>query len=128
MWADCHDYPVNPIILYFNFLADPVRTMFILHWHILVQPLKLNNPLNERTKKSHDALDTATKMVVDIADSHENMAPHLIDALPPSCVYIIQAALKHINDSPALKSNLEFQDISKRLKASLNQFNHRWVD
>lgn len=110
------------------FHVDLVRTMFMLHWHILSQPLKLDRSLDEWRKKSHDALDTVTKMVVDIADSHENMAPHLIDALPPSCGYIIQAALKHISDSPGLKSDHEFQDISKRLNASLNQFSHRWVD
>lgn len=98
----------------------------MLHWHILGQSFKLNNPIDEWRKKSHDALDTVTKMVVDIADSHENMAPHLIDSLPPSCVYIIQAALKHINDSPGLNNNLGFQEIVKRLKLSLNQFNHRW--
>lgn len=99
----------------------------MLHWRILSQSFKTNNPIDGwKKKKSHDALDTVTKMVVDIADSHENMALHMIDALPSSCVYIIQAALKHINESPYLKNNSEFQEICKRLKASLNQFNHRW--
>lgn len=102
--------------------------MFMLHWNILSQPLKHDNPLDEWRKRSHDSLDTVTKMVVDIADSHENMAPHLIDALPPSCVYIIQAALKHISESSSFKSDHDIEDISKRLKASLGQFSHRWVD
>ncbi|KAE8308030.1 hypothetical protein BDV41DRAFT_552612 [Aspergillus transmontanensis] len=43
-------------------------------------------------------------MVTAINNTHEKIAPHLIDLLSPSCVYITRAALKHIHDNAGWKN------------------------
>ncbi|KAJ5496665.1 hypothetical protein N7463_008652 [Penicillium fimorum] len=71
------------------------------------------------TIRSHQILDTITKMVIDIATAHEHLPISQIDHLPPSCLYIIRAALKNINDYQSATPD-------PRLQASLNQFQARW--
>ncbi|KAE8395117.1 hypothetical protein BDV23DRAFT_169123 [Aspergillus alliaceus] len=104
-----------------------IRALFMLHWHILGQ---LTQPgsvkWEERKRRSNDTLDTVTNMVIDIAGSHVNMSPHLIDLLPPSCVYITRAALKHIHDNAALKYEKWLWETDKQLEILLDQFGHRW--
>ncbi|OJK03622.1 hypothetical protein ASPACDRAFT_111479 [Aspergillus aculeatus ATCC 16872] len=101
-------------------IALTIRTLFLLHWHLLEQraedsPPGLYNPANS----SHSALDTVTKMVIDICATHENLSFHQIGQLPPSCLYIIRAALKHINDCQSARPD-------PRLYTSLKQFEARW--
>jgi hypothetical protein len=79
-----------------------------LHWHILgqhPQGVKAKfKPLEEWYKRSQEALDTVTKMVVDtaeflIATAPANTATHMIDAMPPIYPYIALAVLRHIHSS-----------------------------
>ena len=111
-------------------LADTIRALFALHRHLLehiLGPLsESGNLTSEWFKKSHDTLDTVTKIFADSVNSHESLAAHLIDVLPPSCIYIIRAVLDHIRESPGLKKSLESEGIYKRLQTSLNQLSHRW--
>lgn len=82
----------------------------------------------ERQDSSRGVLDTITKMVVDIADSHEHIPSHLLDTLPPSCASIFRAAVEHIRGNGILKggSNLWFQSAELLLQRSLGRFSHRW--
>lgn len=58
-------------------------------------------------------------MVIDIAATHEHLPFNQIDHLPPSCLYINRAALKHIHDYQSVSADA-------RLQNSLNQFEARW--
>lgn len=98
----------------------------MLHWHILDQLSKFTNPLGEWRKKSDDTLDAVTKIVVDMADAYEKLASILIASKPAACVYIIEAALKHINDRADFVNNQELQEIDRRLQLTLNGFKSRW--
>ncbi|OGM46450.1 hypothetical protein ABOM_004554 [Aspergillus bombycis] len=107
--------------------AIAIRALFILHWHILSQPAQpFSSELEEWRQKSYDTLDTVSNMVIDINNTHEDIAPHLIDQMPPSCVYITRAALKHIHDSACWKSKSWLWETEKQLNASLDQFSRRW--
>ncbi|KAB8279243.1 hypothetical protein BDV30DRAFT_202397 [Aspergillus minisclerotigenes] len=64
-------------------------------------------------------------MVIDINNTHEKIAPHLIDLLPPSCVYITRAALKHIHDNAGWKYKSWLWETGRQLNASLDQFSRR---
>lgn len=77
-------------------------------------------------KSSSAALDTATKMVIDIAHSHnKNITNYSIDTLPPTCSYIIRAALKHLNTNRYVDNEEWFRDC-EALRKMLGHFNHRW--
>jgi hypothetical protein len=56
-------------------------------------------------------------MVVDIADLHDRLLPDQVVALPPSCGYIIRAALKYI------QSKSSEVDTERKL---LKVVNNRW--
>ncbi len=101
----------------------------MLHWHILEQPPQITSvkfkSTEEWRKNSQAALDTVTKMVIDIADSHENMVPYPINSLTPSYAYILRAALKHVRGS-TWRQNVWPRDAEERLQSSLDRSNHRW--
>ncbi|XXH00063.1 hypothetical protein Hte_006405 [Hypoxylon texense] len=76
-------------------------TLFILHGHILsLAPADIANTKYKTPKKwiesSHAALDTVTKMTLDIADSWQGIPANLNSMLPPNCMYMIQAALQRL--------------------------------
>ncbi|KAL3441449.1 hypothetical protein BJX65DRAFT_288532 [Aspergillus insuetus] len=74
-------------------ISIAIRALFLLHNRVLDQQY---DSIERTSNSSYAALDTLTRMVVDIADLHEGLSPDQIDALPPSCGYIIRAALKYI--------------------------------
>jgi hypothetical protein len=80
--------------------------------------------LDEWRRGSQAALDTVTKMVVDIADSHENVPPERVDLLPPNFSYAVLAALRHIRTKPRAEDWL--REAEDRLRASLSRFDRRW--
>ena len=98
----------------------------MLHWHILEQLSKFTTPLGEWRKKSDDTLDAVTKIVVDMADAHKELAPILIASKPAACVYIIEAALKHNKDKADIVNIRELQEIDRRLQLTLSGFKSRW--
>ena len=82
--------------------------------------------LEDRQKGSLAALDTVTKMVIDIAHSHsKNVTTYNIDTLPPSCSYIVRAALKHLSTNRHVDGEIWFKDC-EALRKMLGHFNHRW--
>ncbi|PLB44284.1 hypothetical protein P170DRAFT_480047 [Aspergillus steynii IBT 23096] len=96
--------------------ALTIRALFLLHWHLLDQPTYESPGSDSPVNSSHSALDTVTQMVIDICITHEHMSISQIDQLPPSCLYIIRASMKHMQ-SPTP---------DPRLYASLKQFEARW--
>lgn len=93
--------------------------LFLLHWNLLGSPIRDSPRVYDSSNTSHQALDTITKMVIDIATAHEHLPFSQIDRLPPSCLYINRAALKHIYDYQSVTAD-------PRLQTSLNQFEARW--
>ena len=88
-------------------------------------------PLEEWYKRSHEALDTVTKMVVDIAQSliaasPANTATHLIDTMPPMYPYIARAALRHIHSSTEREDVGWMRSAEDVLQTSLSKYLQRW--
>lgn len=113
-----------------GFILTSSSALFTLHWHILglpPQPMNVGSKsLEEWRRSSQAALDTVTKMVDDIANSHENMAPHPVDSLPPSYAYIVRAALQHIRHSSPWKDDAGQRVAEERLRNDLKRVNRRW--
>ncbi|KAJ5553305.1 hypothetical protein N7494_002683 [Penicillium frequentans] len=100
-------------------IALTIRALFLLHWHLLEQLPQDPPGAYDLSNSSHQALDSVTKMVIDITSTHELLPSSQIDQLPPSCLYIIRAALKHIHDYQSSTPD-------PQLQTSLKQFEARW--
>ena len=116
-------------------LTSFIRALFTLHWHILDQQPQLVRAkfksLEEWCKRSQEALDTITKMVVDIAESLIAASPvkpatHRIDAMPPMYPYIVHAALRHIHSSTQREDVSWMGSAEDVLHTSLDKFFQRW--
>ncbi|KAL5342700.1 hypothetical protein BJX70DRAFT_409687 [Aspergillus crustosus] len=70
-------------------IAIAIRALFLLHRRILGTP----GYDAETHHTSHAALETVSKIVVDIALAHQELSTPQLATLPPSCLYIIRAAL-----------------------------------
>ncbi|KAF2491658.1 hypothetical protein BU16DRAFT_565360 [Lophium mytilinum] len=112
-----------------------IRALFTLHWHILnldPQAVRANFiPLEEWYKRSLGVLDTATKMVVEIAEtlvaaSPANTATQPIDAMPPMYPYIARAALRHIHSSTRSEGVDCMSSAEDVLQTSLDRYFQRW--
>ena len=116
------------MIVLLTTLVRSTRTLFTLHLHILDQPPQTVSAkfksLDEWRGGSQAALDTITKMVVDIADSHEHVPPERMDSLPPSFCYDVLLAVRHIHTKPHTDTWL--REAEERLRGSLYRFEHRW--
>ncbi|KAI2622107.1 hypothetical protein GGS26DRAFT_247208 [Hypomontagnella submonticulosa] len=103
-------------------VAITIRALFTLHWHLSNQPqygVHLTNPsLEDWLSRSDVALDTVTKMVLDIIDAH-----NALNITAPSYSFIIQAALKYVRAKPSWKNDGWLQSTEERLRTSLDQFN-----
>ena len=97
-----------------------------MHGHILSQlpqiaTSKSQSP-DEWYLRSHAALDTATKMILDIVEAHENPDPHLFACVAPSYSYIVGAALKHIHAKNQWREDTWLRVAEERLRTSLDEF------
>ncbi|KAJ5669113.1 hypothetical protein N7462_010183 [Penicillium macrosclerotiorum] len=117
-------------VVYCGAIAIAIRALFLLHWRILgelTENASLDHRLvEEMSNNSFATLDTVTKMVIDIADSHGHVTTSFLDTLPPSCAYITRAALTHIRDRRHSTPDSGLRKAEERLQHSLSQFNHRW--
>jgi hypothetical protein len=113
----------------------PNRALFTLHRHILDQPSQaiIANfiPQEEWNKRSQEALDTVTKMVVEIAEipitaSAANTPTKMIDSMPPIFPYIVRAALKHIHISAQREDVGWLRSEEGVLRTSLGKYFQRW--
>jgi hypothetical protein len=88
-------------------------------------------PLEEWHKRSQEALDTVTKIVVDIAESlmvtsPANTATHTIDAMPPTYSYIARAALRNIRNNTQREDVGWLRGAEDVLQTSLDKYFQRW--
>jgi len=106
-------------------IAMTVRALFTLHRHVLRLPAE-TKMMEEWHKSSLAALDTISRIMVDIAYSHSrNLTQSNIDALPPACLYILLASLEHIS----IKANQNDEVLRRDREALINmaaQFKRRW--
>ncbi|KAL3456617.1 hypothetical protein BJX64DRAFT_270296 [Aspergillus heterothallicus] len=95
-------------------ISIAIRTMFLLHHRLLgSEQVSSNGPVSS----SLAALDTLTRMVVDIADLHEQFSADQLDGLPPSYGYIIRSALENVYSKNS--------EVATRLKV-LKVVKERW--
>lgn len=111
-------------------LSAAFRAFFMIHHHMLgVHPDLSSHTTGSRIspaqwEKSKATLDTATKMIVDVVDSHANISPDLCYIGPPGRQYAIRAALQHIYANPHLLEDPWFQSVEKRLRRGLYEASH----
>lgn len=104
-----------------------VRALFTLHWHILdlfAGLVGVRYQTRQDSCKSHAALNTTTKIVLDVVEAHENENPRVTSCTAPSYVYLIRAALKHIHKKPEWEEDSWLQSTEERLRTSLARFPH----
>ncbi|PYI19090.1 hypothetical protein BO99DRAFT_385527 [Aspergillus violaceofuscus CBS 115571] len=101
-------------------IALTIRALFLLHTHLLARCAATSSD-DTQSAVSQLALDTITKIVVDIAATREHLPESQIDHLPPSCMYIIRAALKHLHDVVARGTTADAQ-----LRTTLRKLEGRW--
>jgi hypothetical protein len=87
--------------------------------------------MEEWYRSSQEALDTITKMVVDIAEyligpSHADTATYAIDAMPPIYIYNARDALKHIHSSSRMDDATWLRNAENVLQTSLDKYLQRW--
>lgn len=75
---------------------------------------------------SRAALDSITKMVQDIAMSHNAVSFAELDTLPPSCAFVIRAALRHVDNTGVGGDQWDRARTSDQLQISREKFDHRW--
>jgi hypothetical protein len=96
-----------------------------LHWHVLLEALQLKK-FEDLQDGSLAALDAVTKMVIEIAHAHQRkIGSYSVDTLPPTCSYILRAALKHLDMDPHLEEEEWLTDYMA-VSGMLGQLNHRW--
>ncbi|KEF61058.1 uncharacterized protein A1O9_02623 [Exophiala aquamarina CBS 119918] len=112
-----------------------IRALFTLHWHILRQPPQVVRakfkPLEGWYRNSQEALETVTKIVIDIAESllapaTANTVTFTVDAMPLVYPYNARAALKHINTSTRVEDADWLRNADGVLKKSLDRYFERW--
>ncbi|CAG9988225.1 unnamed protein product [Clonostachys byssicola] len=90
--------------IYCSAMNITIRTLFILHWHIITQ-LEVCAPRYEPRDvwlaRSHEALETVAKMVIDIADlllatPVQGTTMYMVDTMPPQYPYIARAVLGYL--------------------------------
>ncbi|KAI0380803.1 hypothetical protein F5Y04DRAFT_91959 [Hypomontagnella monticulosa] len=103
-------------------VAITIRALFTLHWHIPSQLQHVEHSTNPSlegwSSRSDVALDTATKMVLDIIDAHD-----ALDITAPTYSFIVQAALKYVRGKPSWNDDAWLRGAEERLRTSLDEFN-----
>ncbi|CAM1505815.1 Fc.00g114520.m01.CDS01 [Cosmosporella sp. VM-42] len=112
-------------------IAIAIRALFALHGHILAQfsqkhvVSSTDESWDEWCKYSYAALDTTTKMVLEVAVSQEKLDHRRFPSLPPSYSYIVRAALQYIYRRAEWKDESWVQSAEEQLRISLEEFNHQ---
>ncbi|KAI9708023.1 MAG: hypothetical protein M1820_004227 [Bogoriella megaspora] len=106
-----------------------IRALFILHSQILsLRPQTVRalfRPIDDWHKRASEALDTITKMVVDIGETLvADMST--VDGMPPMWPYVVRAALKHLSSSSGRENNGWMETAEEILKTSLSKYLRRW--
>jgi len=118
--------PLFPITGLYTYSIS--RALYIIHWHILDQVPKMGSCTykspSEWQINSYAALDSITKMEARTAATRSNLPLELIDALPPSCLFLMREALKHIGDSGDKSKVWGIND--QELKNATKKLEDRW--
>jgi hypothetical protein len=106
--------------------------LFLIHFHIFNLPqqgISANfKSLDEWQNGSLAALDTATTMVIDIANCHSSfMVPYWSDHASPNHIYMVCAALEHMNTRPYIEVSTWAGGIKDKLQLYLDKIRHKWV-
>jgi hypothetical protein len=72
------------------------------------------------------ALDTATTMVIDMAECYDDLPLELLNSTPPSHIYAVRAAIQHMYTRTNIKPIPWSRNSENRLESYLDQFNQRW--
>ncbi|KAF5012134.1 hypothetical protein FDECE_1783 [Fusarium decemcellulare] len=111
-------------------IAATIRSLFTLHWRILDEPTNSikDQPVEEWRKRSKIALDTATKLVLDVAESNDALNPGIypFSSISLGYSYMIQAALTHIYGKPGWKDDDWLSSAEQQLRSTLSQYNRYW--
>ncbi|KAJ5584961.1 uncharacterized protein N7459_004761 [Penicillium hispanicum] len=102
-------------------IAVVIRTFFLLHEFILEEKPAVGEETSSwqaHLDQSRAALETATKMMIDIIDDGSRIS--LPSTWPPSRIYRLRAALTHINSRPELRKDAWFRDAEGRLRDALD--------
>ncbi|KAJ3533842.1 hypothetical protein NM208_g7800 [Fusarium decemcellulare] len=111
-------------------IAATIRSLFTLHWRILDEPTNniKDQPAEEWRKRSQIALGTATKLVLDVAESNCALNPGVypFSSISLGYSYMIQAALTHIYGKPGWKDDDWLSSAEQQLRSTLSQYNRYW--
>ncbi|OBT94001.1 hypothetical protein VE01_07067 [Pseudogymnoascus verrucosus] len=114
-------------VTYCGVVASSIRSLFLLHQSILAL---IGSPSTDHAQahiaqSSRLALDTASKMMVDVARSHrENLVN--ADLLPICCTYNLRVARKHIEGRSNYTGRKNSADDISALLAQEKVFHERW--
>ncbi|KAL4802429.1 hypothetical protein BDV18DRAFT_146724 [Aspergillus unguis] len=124
-----HRYPVASGV-HCGGITLSIRGLFAIHRQILVllrEPSSQFECPKEAYGTSRAALDTVTKIVADVAESRQHLAPYQMDALPPTYIYLARAGLSYINDEcKPLPAGSWMWAAEKQLQQSLESLHARW--
>lgn len=77
-------------------------------------------------ENSRTALDSITKVVEDIAMSHNGVSVPGLDTLPPSCAFVTRVALLHVDSTVVDGGQWDRVRTREQLQIYWEKFNHRW--
>ncbi|KAJ4287776.1 hypothetical protein N0V90_012480 [Kalmusia sp. IMI 367209] len=100
-----------------------IRGLFALHWHILdlssAQITRREQAL-EDWQKSHIALDSITKIVLDVVDAVESGNTSSSICVAPSYSFVVRAALEHVYKKKGWKQVDWLKEAEERLRLTLH--------
>jgi hypothetical protein len=104
----------------------------MMHSHILnipQQEICANfKSLEEWQKGSLAALDTATRMIIDVADCHySSMVPYWAIESSPNHIYVVCAALEHMRTRRCIGVFPWAENVKDQLQLYLDKIRHQWI-
>ncbi|KAB5547374.1 hypothetical protein GE09DRAFT_1131071 [Coniochaeta sp. 2T2.1] len=107
-------------------IAMGIRALFTLHCHIITQSAQTVESTHEWRNRSLTTLDTATRMVLDIVETNDNMEAYAFDHIAPSYTYMVRASIRHLSMRMTEGDESGMSTAKARLRSALDQFNQRW--
>ncbi|CAH0024898.1 unnamed protein product [Clonostachys rhizophaga] len=113
---------------YCSAVVIAIRSLLSLHGHIiqLTSATTAGDGSHADNADSFAAIRTGIAMTLDIAEWHSARPPHMGLMLPPNYVYLLRAALSHMEHNSLLGDGNRAQESRKCLERSLAQFGSIW--
>lgn len=106
------------------------RALFMLHGHTIAQSTQRGSfghaSLAEWAVYSHAALESITKIILDIVKAHENSDSRLSICFPPAYPYILHVALKYLEVRVEINGYSWLTTAKARIRVALDQTGQRW--